>query len=69
MINLFIVEDMYYSILLENRFVLECVFKKFYLGDGEDWDVFGIVIMLFLFGDLDIYFWVYVGKMKWNLLG
>lgn len=50
------IEGMYYSILLENRFVLECVFKKFYLVDGGDLDVFGIFIMLFLFGDLDINF-------------
>lgn len=47
---------MYYGILLENRFVFDCVYKKFYLVDGGDLDVFGIIIMLFLFGVLDIYF-------------
>lgn len=58
---------LYYFI--RNRFVLECIFKKFYLVDGGDLDVFGIVIMLFLFCDLDINFWVFVRKVKCNLLG
>lgn len=56
MINIFIIEDIYYGILLENRYVFECVYKKFYLVDVGDLDVFGIIIMLFLFGVLDIYF-------------
>lgn len=68
-INTSITEDTYYSILPENRPVLERALKKFHSADSEDLDVFGTAIMVLSFGDLDIHFRVFVGKVKCNLLG
>lgn len=68
-INTFITEDTYYSILPENRPVLERALKKFHSADGGDLNVIGTAIMLLSFGDLDIHFRVFEGKMKCNLLG
>lgn len=68
-INTCITEDTYYSILPENRLVLERALKKFHSADGGDLDVRGTAIMLLSFGDLDICFRVFVGKVKCNLLG
>lgn len=60
-------EGTYYSILPENIPVLEGALKKFHSADGGDLDVLGTAIMLFSFGDLDIHFRVFVGKVKCNL--
>lgn len=68
-INTFITEDTYHSILPENRPVLERALKKYHSADGGDLDVIGTAIMLLSFGDLDIHFRVFVGKVKCNLLG
>lgn len=68
-INTFITEDTYYSILPENRLVLERALKKFQSADGGDLDVLGTAIMLLSFGDLDIHFRVFVAKVKCTLLG
>lgn len=68
-INTSITEDTYYSILPENRPVLERALKKFHSAYSEDLDVFGTAIMVLSFGDLDIHFRVFVGKVKCNLLG
>lgn len=56
-------EGTYYSILPENRPVLERALKKFHSADGGDLDVLDTAIMLFSFGDLDIHFRVFVGKV------
>lgn len=68
-INTFITEDTYNSILPENRPVLERALKKFHSADGGDLNVFGTAIMVLSFGDLDIHFRVFEGKMKCNFLG
>ena len=68
-VNTFITEDLYYSILPGNRPVLEPVLKKFATADGSELKLLGTAKMILTFGNLDVYFRVFVGGVKCNLLG
>ena len=68
-VNTFITEDLYYSILPENRPVLERVRKKFETADGNELKPIGTAIMCLTFGNVDVYIRVFVGGIKCNLLG
>ena len=68
-VNTFITEDSYFNILPGNRPVLERVQKKFATADGSELNLLGTAKMILTFGNLDVYFRVFVGGVKCNLLG
>lgn len=68
-INTFITEDAYYSILPEQRPVLEFAMKKFQAADGNNLRVIGTAKMLISFNGLSVISRVFVGGVKTNLLG
>lgn len=67
--NTFISKEVYLSILPQNRPVLEQVRKQFETADGRPLNVIGTANMILTFGKKDIYFRVFVGGVKCNLLG
>ena len=68
-INTFITEDVYYSILPRERPVLERARKKFETADGTTLNVVGTAKMMLTLGSISVYFRVFVGGVKSNLLG
>lgn len=68
-INTFITEDAYYSILPQDRPVLERARKQFQTADGTNLNIIGTTKMMFSFGTVNVYFRVFVGGVKCNLLG
>lgn len=68
-INTFITEDAYYSILPEQRPVLEFAKKRFQAADGNNLRVIGTAKMLISFNGFSVIFRVFVGGVKTNLLG
>ena len=68
-INTFITEDVYYSILPEQRPVLERAKKKFETASGDYLPVVGTSKMVLTFGDVSVVFRVFVGGVRHNLLG
>ena len=68
-VNTFITEDVYYSIIPEHRPVLERAIRKFETADGSELKLLGTARMLLTFGDVNVYFRVYIGGVKSNLLG
>lgn len=68
-INTFITEDAYYSILPEQRPVLEFAKKKFQAADGNNLRVIGTAKMLISFNGFSVVSRVFVGGVKTNLLG
>lgn len=68
-INTFITEDVYYSILPQERPVLERARKQFQIADGNNSNIIGTTKIMFSFEPVNVYFCIFVGGVKCNLLG
>jgi hypothetical protein len=68
-INTFITEDLYYSILPRERPVLERAWKKFETADGTTLNVTETAKIMLTLGPFSVYFRVFIGGVKSNLLG
>lgn len=61
-INTFISEDMYYSIVPQERPVLDRARKQFQTADRSNLNIVGTTKIMFSFGPINVYFRVFVGN-------